>query len=73
MPGSWFLNAIVWTFKYHAHKENILELLSRVNNLVSQGRTDKGLLTVSVIKSTLRYPFFFFPGVYDNPPKLVDS
>ena len=71
--GSWFLNAIVWTFKYYAHKESIQQLLSRVNNLVSQGRTDKGLLTVSVIKSTLRYPFFFFPGVYDNPPKLVDS
>ena len=28
--GSWFLNAIVWTFKYHAHEENILQLLSRV-------------------------------------------
>ena len=28
--GSWFLNAIVWTFKYHAHEEDILQLLSRV-------------------------------------------
>ena len=35
---SWFLNAIVWTFKYHAHKENILQLLSRVglNDFFSQ-------------------------------------
>lgn len=28
--GSWFLNAIVWTFKYHAYKEDILQLLGRV-------------------------------------------
>ena len=28
--GSWFLNAIVWTFKYHAHEKDILHLLSKV-------------------------------------------
>jgi len=28
--GSWFLNAIVWTFKYHAHKEEISQLLLMV-------------------------------------------
>lgn len=71
--GSWFLNAIVWTFKYHAYKEDILQLLGRVNELVSKGRTMKGHMTVSEVTWSLRKRFFFFPGVYDNPPKLVDS
>ena len=71
--GSWFLNAIVWTFKYHAHEENILQLLSRVNGVVSKGRNLKGQMTVSEVRHSLTKEFFFFPGVYDNPPKLADS
>ncbi|XP_052095498.1 caspase-3-like [Mytilus californianus] len=71
--GSWFLNAIVWTFKYHAHQEEIQHMLLKVNELVSQGRTMAGNLTVSEVKSNLRKKFYFFPGVYDDPPKFIDS
>ncbi|XP_076094739.1 caspase-3-like [Mytilus galloprovincialis] len=71
--GSWFLNAIVWTFKYHAHQEEIQHMLLKVNELVSQGRTMAGNLTVSEIKNNLRKKFYFFPGVYDDPPKFIDG
>lgn len=71
--GSWFLNAIVWTFKYHAHQEEIQHMLLKVNELVSQGRTMAGNLTVSEVKNNLRKKFYFFPGVYDDPPKFIDS
>ena len=33
--GSWFLNAIVWTFKYHACDEDIHHLLTRVGLNIS--------------------------------------
>ena len=32
-----------------------------------------GNLTVSEVKSNLRKKFYFFPGVYDYPPKLVNG
>ena len=71
--GSWFLNAIVWTFKYHAHTNDIHQLLSKVNSLVSKGRNLKGEMTVSEVRHSLLKAFYFFPGVYDDPPELVDS
>lgn len=71
--GSWFLNAIVWTFKYHAAEQEINHLLVRVNELVSKGRTLKGNLTVSEVNNKLTKKLYFFPGVYDDPPKLIDN
>ena len=41
--------------------------------MVSKGRNLKGQMTVSEVRHSLTKEFFFFPGVYDNPPKLVDS
>lgn len=40
---------------------------------MSQGRTKAGNLTVSEIKNNLRKKFYFFPGVYDDPPKFIDG
>ncbi|CAC5415876.1 unnamed protein product [Mytilus coruscus] len=71
--GSWFLNAVVWTFKYHAKHEELQHLLVRVNRLVAKGKDPEVLgqkLTVSEVKSNLRKKFYFFPGVYGDSPQL---
>lgn len=69
--GSWFMSAIVWTFKYHAHKEELHHLLIRVNRLVGKdGNFKKKEMTVAEVKSNLRKKFFFFPGVHNDPPEL---
>ncbi|XP_052080957.1 caspase-2-like isoform X2 [Mytilus californianus] len=69
--GSWFMNAIVWTFKYHAHEEELHHLLIRVNRLVGkEGHTKKKEMTVAEVKSNLRKKFYFFPGIHSNPPEL---
>ncbi|XP_063397690.1 caspase-3-like [Mytilus trossulus] len=74
--GSWFLNAIVWTFKYHAKREELHHLLIRVNRLVAKGKGVKGATekcTVSEVKSNLRKKFYFFPGVYGDSPQLFNK
>lgn len=72
--GSWFLTAVLWTFKAYAYKEHLQELLTRVNRLVARGEGEtKFLSTVSEIKNNLTKKFYFFPGVYDNPPRLVEK
>lgn len=73
--GSWFLTAVMWTFKNYAHKEHLLDLLTRVNKLVARGASevDKSKSTVSEVKSNLTKKCFFFPGVYDYPPRLVEK
>ncbi|XP_063418278.1 caspase-3-like isoform X2 [Mytilus trossulus] len=69
--GSWFMSAIVWTFKYHAHKEELHHLLIRVNRLVGKdGNFKKKEMTVAEVKSNLRKKFFFFPGIHNDPPEL---
>lgn len=68
--GSWFMNAIVWTFKYHAHEEELHHLLIRVNRLVGKGSTLKKEMTVAEVKSNLRKKFFFFPGIHSKIPTL---
>ena len=40
---------------------------------MSKGRNLKGKMTVSEVRHSLPKVFYFFPGVYDDPPKLVDS
>ncbi|XP_063424994.1 caspase-3-like isoform X2 [Mytilus trossulus] len=67
--GSWFINAIVWAFKYHAHEDELQHLLLRVNRLVGTGCTSSNDKTVAEVKSSLRKKVFFFPGVYGNPPQ----
>ncbi|XP_063396808.1 caspase-3-like [Mytilus trossulus] len=71
--GSWFLNAVVWTFKYHAKREELQHLLIRVNRLVAKGKGSAEYpqkLTVSEVKSNLRKKFYFFPGVYGDSPQI---
>lgn len=74
--GSWFLNAVVWTFKYHAKREELQHLLIRVNRLVAKGKGSASFgqkLTVSEVKSNLRKKFYFFPGVYGDSPQLFNE
>ncbi|CAC5415879.1 CASP2 [Mytilus coruscus] len=74
--GSWFLCAVVWIFKYHAKHEELQHLLIRVNRLVAKGKGPDEFgqkLTVSEVKSNLRKKFYFFPGVYDDPPQLFQK
>ncbi|CAC5387623.1 CASP2 [Mytilus coruscus] len=71
--GSWFMNAIVWTFKYHAHEEELHHLLIRVNRLVGKGCTWSNDMTVAEVKSNLRKKFYFFPGIHGNPPELFKN
>lgn len=70
--GSWFLQAVVWTFKYHAHNCNIVDLLTKVNGIVSTGKAKDGhgniRVTVSMSENSLRKSFYFFPGMVDDPP-----
>ncbi|XP_052073551.1 caspase-3-like isoform X2 [Mytilus californianus] len=71
--GSWFLCAVVWTFKYHAKHEELQHLLIRVNRLVAKGKGPDEFgqkLTVSEVKSNLRKKFYFFPGVHGDSPQL---
>ncbi|XP_076108391.1 cell death protein 3-like [Mytilus galloprovincialis] len=74
--GSWFLCAVVWIFKYHAKHEELQHLLIRVNRLVAKGKGSVEFgqkLTISEVKSNLRKKFYFFPGVYGDPPKLFEK
>lgn len=72
--GSWFLCAVMWAFKFHAYREELHHLLIRVNRIVARGKGISGFpekFTVSEVKSNLRKKLYFFPGVYDNPPRFV--
>ncbi|XP_048742450.2 caspase-6-like isoform X1 [Ostrea edulis] len=65
--GSWFIQAIVWIFKYEAHLKDLVEMLGKVNNLVSKGHADHGgthYVTISNYQSSLRKKLYFFPGIY---------
>ncbi|CAG2199917.1 unnamed protein product [Mytilus edulis] len=65
----WFMNAIVWTFKYHAHEEELHHLLIRVNRLVAKGVTWSNNMTVAEVRSNLRKKFYFFPGIHGDLPE----
>lgn len=64
--GSWFMQAIVWIFKFESHVKDLVEMLGKVNNIVSKGKAkDSGtnFVTVSKYESSLRKKLFFFPGI----------
>ncbi|KAK3087796.1 hypothetical protein FSP39_010653 [Pinctada imbricata] len=63
--GSWFILAVVWVFRYHAHELSLTDMLQRVNRYVSQGKTSRNDVTVSNFTTSLRHPLFFFPGIYN--------
>lgn len=70
--GSWFLQAVVWIFKYHAHNCSIVDMLTKVNRIVSTGKAKDGdrntRVTISNYQSFLRKDFYFFPGMVGDPP-----
>lgn len=64
--GSWFMQAIVWIFKFESHVKDLVEMLGKVNNTVSKGKAkDVGshYVTVSKFESSLRKKLYFFPGI----------
>ncbi|XP_061163376.1 caspase-3-like [Saccostrea echinata] len=67
--GSWFMQAVVWIFKYEAHLKDLVEMLGKVNYLVSKGKASDGgyhYVTVSNYHSSLRKKLYFFPGIYGD-------
>lgn len=64
--GSWFIQAIVWIFKFESHVKDLVEMLGKVNYIVSKGKAeDEGshYVTVSKYESSLRKKLYFFPGI----------
>lgn len=67
--GSWFMQAVVWILKYEAHLKDLVEMLGKVNYLVSKGKAShRGhhFVTVSNYHSSLRKKLYFFPGIYGD-------
>lgn len=79
--GSWFISAVAWTLKYHAHHEELQHLLIRVNRIVATGYgppikgdpTSTSKFTVSEVRSNLRKKLYFFPGIYGEKPELLKN
>ncbi|XP_033724601.1 caspase-2-like [Pecten maximus] len=63
--GSWFIQALVYIFRNYACQTDLLDMLTLVNKLVSEGRAsdrDRNIaVAVSVFESTLRHKLHFFP------------
>lgn len=74
--GSWFLQAISWVFQRYAYKEDLLSMMTMVNQLVSRGKVvdenQGSILSLQVAnagKNTLKKKVYFFPGlpVHSSP------
>ncbi|KAK7093978.1 hypothetical protein V1264_007657 [Littorina saxatilis] len=61
--GTWFVQALVYVLSRLAHKYDLMQLMTKVNRLVSKAETRKGLKQVSVFKSALTSDLYFFPGL----------
>ncbi|XP_033724604.1 caspase-2-like [Pecten maximus] len=65
--GSWFIQALVYILRNYACQTDLLDMLTLVNKLVSEGRAldrDRNIsVAVSVFESTLRHKLHFFPGL----------
>ncbi|CAG5131086.1 unnamed protein product [Candidula unifasciata] len=66
--GSWFVQAIVYTFWKNAHLYDLNRLLTMANDYVSQAETAEGMKQVAEKKDTLRKSFCFFPGLHPGLP-----
>lgn len=65
--GSWFLQAVAYVFAKYAHTNDILQILTKVNQLVSRGRAkdskqNKEFVAISEWSSTLSKNLYFCPG-----------
>ncbi|XP_048258775.1 caspase-3-like isoform X2 [Haliotis rufescens] len=69
--GTWFIQAIVYIFGKFAHKEDLMSMMTKVNNLVSRGKTkNKGDKQVSSFTPWLLKTFYFFPGLHTEAGSL---
>ncbi|XP_013402632.1 caspase-8-like [Lingula anatina] len=65
--GTWFIIALVYAISKYAHKDDISQILTKVNNLVSKGETAREKFRqVSQWRSSLRKGFYFFPGLHQS-------
>ncbi|XP_039272981.2 caspase-2-like [Styela clava] len=63
--GSWFVTALIRVFQENAHKDDVLSMLTKVNNSVSLNNGNEGsrrALQVSEVCSSLRKKLYFYPG-----------
>uniref|UniRef100_A0A5S6QA57 Caspase family p20 domain-containing protein n=1 Tax=Trichuris muris TaxID=70415 RepID=A0A5S6QA57_TRIMR len=63
--GSWFVQAICEVFSKYACKEEVLHLLTRVNDVVATKMSACGHVQVPEPCSRLRKKFYFLPGHYE--------
>ncbi|XP_065654011.1 CARD-caspase isoform X6 [Hydra vulgaris] len=65
--GSWFIQALVEVFRKHAHKMDVVRMLTRVNRIVATKKSQTGQLSshnkrqISSIVSQLRKDLFLYP------------
>uniref|UniRef100_A0A914W2P5 Uncharacterized protein n=1 Tax=Plectus sambesii TaxID=2011161 RepID=A0A914W2P5_9BILA len=69
MKGTWFIQSICEIFARHAHKEDILSMLTMVNRQVAHAFQSSGDGFKQIPEPTFRLTrkFFFFPGYYRTP------
>ena len=59
--GSWFIQSVVKVFNEHSHHMDILQMLTRVNALVSSYQVGSNKRQASSTVSMLRKDLYFFP------------
>nr|ACY95436.1 CARD caspase 2 [Hydra vulgaris] len=74
--GSWFIQALVEVFRKHAHKMDVVRMLTRVNRIVATKKSQTGQLSshnkrqISSIVSQLRKDLFLCPP--NGPLRSLD-
>uniref|UniRef100_K1R808 Caspase-6 n=1 Tax=Magallana gigas TaxID=29159 RepID=K1R808_MAGGI len=80
--GSWFMQAIVWVFKSESHVKDLVEMLGKVNDIVSKGKAKSGwghYVTVSknysYFKNNIADPLDVAEYLFGetNPPIITDN
>ncbi|CAI4229195.1 unnamed protein product [Auanema sp. JU1783] len=61
--GSWFIQGICQIFSRFAISHTIVDMLTMVNEKVSQNRTSRSEMQIPDFTCRLRKKFYFFPGV----------
>lgn len=67
--GSWFLTAVAYVFAKYSHTNDIHQMLTKVNQLVSRGRAkdnkqNKEFVAISESSYTLSKDLYFCPGYF---------
>ncbi|BFZ04167.1 hypothetical protein BsWGS_07206 [Bradybaena similaris] len=66
--GSWFIQALVYTFCKNAHLYDLQRLMTMTNSLVCDAETICGKKQGAEKRDTLRKLFCFFPGLHAEYP-----